>query len=141
MEFVYEKLEVWKKAVDFGVKVSAMVADKSNDRKLTSVLQAIDNSVVNVSTAIARGKGYAAKHDFTQHLYLSRGSMYETMTLLEILKRKRVISDDQYAEYESMGQKVTAMLNGLIISIYRPKIEDDEKGRRSDSWKSRKGER
>lgn len=126
MEFIYEKLDVWKKAVDFAMKVTALSANKSEDQNAAPIVTAAGNSAMNASTAIAKGKGYASKHDFAQHLYLSRGSVYETMTLLEILKRKQTVSEDQYTEFETMANQVAAMLSGLIKSIFKPrdKLED-----------------
>ena len=120
MDFIYEKLDVWKKAVDFAMKVTALSAIKSEDRDAAPVVAAAGKSAMNASTAIAKGKGYASKNDFAQHLYLSRGSVYETMTLLEILKRKQSISDDQYTEFETMGNQVAAMVSGLIKYIFKP---------------------
>ena len=49
------------------------------------------------------------------------------MTLLEILKQKQSISDNQYAEFEETGNKVAAMLGGLIKSIYKPKEDGESK--------------
>ena len=120
MEFIYEKLDVWKKAVDFAMKVTALSADKSEDRNAALVIAAAGKSAMTASTAIAKGKAYASKNDFVQHLYLSRGSVYETMTLLEILKRKQSISEDQYTEFETMANQVTAMVSGLIKYIFKP---------------------
>ena len=125
MEFIYEKLEVWKAAVAFGIKALNLGGEKSGDHHLSTIMQGIQSSAINVSAAIAKGKGYPSKHDFAKHLYLSRGSVYETMTLLEMLTRKQVISADQYAEFEEAGNKVAAMLGGLLKAMYKKK-EDRE---------------
>ena len=117
MEFIYEKLDVWKKAVDFAMKVTALSADKSEDRNAAPIVAAAGKSAMTASTAIAKGKAYASKNDFAQHLYLSRGSVYETMTLLEILRRNQIIPDDQYQTFELKGQEITAMLVRLIRSM------------------------
>jgi len=125
MEFIYEKLEVWKTAVDFGIRAMKLAVDKAEDNNLRSILQELEKSAMNVSMAIAKGKGYPSKHDFAKHLYLARGSVYETMTLIKILKRKQSISDDTYTEFEEMGNKTAAMLGGLIKSIYKPTEKKD----------------
>jgi len=125
MEFIYEKLEVWKTAVDFGIKAMKLAKEKYDDKQLSTIMQGVQKGAMNVSTAIARGKGYPSKHDFAKHLYLSRGSVYETMTLLEILKRNHAISDDRFTEFEEMGNKTAAMLGGLIKAIYKPAEKKD----------------
>jgi four helix bundle protein len=127
MEFIYEKLDVWKAAVEFGIKTMTFAADKSEDSNLQSILPVLEKSAMNVSMAIAKGKGYPSKHDFAKHLYLARGSVYESMTLLEILKRKQAISDNQYTEFGESGDKVAAMLGGLIKAMYKPKEDQDGK--------------
>jgi len=110
MEFIYEKLEVWKAAVEFGIKTMKFAAEKSKDKELQSILQALEKSSMNVSMAIAKGKGYPSKHDFAKHLYLARGSVYESMTLIEILKQKQAISDNQYTEFGESGDKVAVLV-------------------------------
>jgi len=127
MEFIYEKLEVWKAAVEFGIKAMKFAAEKSKDKELQSILQALEKSSMNVSMAIAKGKGYPSKHDFAKHLYLARGSVYETMTLLEILKQKQAISDNQCTEFGESGDKVAAMLGGLLKAMYKPKEDKESK--------------
>ncbi len=127
MEFIYEKLDVWKAAVEFGIKIMKFAADKSEDENLQSILQVLEKSGMDVSMAIAKGKGYPSKHDFAKHLYLARGSVYQTMTLLEILKRNHAISDDRFAEFEEIGNKTAAMLGGLIKSIYKPAEKKESK--------------
>ena len=127
MEFIYEKLDVWKAAVEFGLKTMRFAADKSEDNSLRSILQELEKSAMSVSMAIAKGKSYPSKHDFAKHLYLSRGSVYATMTLFEILKRKQAVSEDRYTEFEETGNKVAAMLGGLIKSIYKTKDDKESK--------------
>ena len=134
MEFIYEKLDVWKTAVEFGVNIMKFAADKFEDSNLQSILQELEKSAMNVSMAIAKGKSYPSKNDFAKHLYLAKGSVYETMTLLEILKRKKVISKDRHTEFEEMGNKTAAMLGGLIKSINnKPKDEKESKSHNLDN--------
>ena len=66
---------------------------------------------------IAEGKGRFSNKEFVQYLYISRGSLYETMTLLEIFQRKKWISNDQYFQLESSGIEIASMIKGLINSL------------------------
>jgi four helix bundle protein len=66
---------------------------------------------------IAEGKGRFSKKEFIQYLYISRGSLYETMTLLEIFRRMAWISDDHYSQLEEKGKEIASMLKGLIKSL------------------------
>lgn len=127
MEFIYEKLDVWQTAVDFGIKAMKLASDKSDEKKLATIMQTLQKSAMGVSTAIAEGKGHPSKHDFAKHLYRSRGSVYETMTLLEILKRQQAISNGLYTEFEETGNKVAAMLGGLLKAMFKPGEKKEDK--------------
>ena len=117
MKFAYENLEVWSKAVDFAVEVIDTVENISTDRKHYRLLEQIEASSTSVSMNIAEGKGRFSNKEFVQYLNISRGSLYETMTLLEIFRRKKWISDDQYSQLESMGKEIVSMIKGLINSL------------------------
>ena len=117
MRFAYEKLDVWNKAVDFAVQVIDTVEDIFTDRKHYRLLEQIEASSTSVAMNIAEGKGRFSKKEFIQYLYISRGSLYETMTLLEIFRRRRWISEDQYSQLELNGKELASMIKGLINSI------------------------
>ena len=117
MKFAYEDLDVWNKAVDFSVDVIDTVDGISTERKHYRLLEQIEASSASIAMNIAEGKGRFSKKEFKQYLYISRGSLYETMTLLEILRRKAWVSDKQFNELEQKGKEIVLMLKGLINSI------------------------
>jgi len=91
MKFAYENLDVWNKAVDFAVDVIDVVEDISTDRKHYRLLEQIEASSTSVAANIAKGKGRFSKKEFVRYLYVSRGSLYETMTLLEVFRFQPLI--------------------------------------------------
>ena len=117
MTFAHENLEVWNKAVNFAVEVIDTVENISTGRKHYRLLEQIEASSTSIAMNIAEGKGRFSKKEFTQSLYISRGSLYETMTLLEIFRRKKWISDDQYSQLEMHGKEIVSMIKGLINSL------------------------
>ena len=117
MKFIYENLEVWNKSVEFAVKVINTVENISTDRKHYRLLEQIEASSTSIAMNIAEGKGRYSKKEFKQYLYIARGSLYETMTLLEIFKRMNWISDDKYNELEKTGKEIASMIMGLVKSI------------------------
>ena len=117
MQFGYEKLEVWNKAVEFAVKVIEAVENISTDRKHYRLLEQIEACSTSISMNIAEGKGRYSKKEFIQHCYIARGSLYETMTLLEIFRRKRWITDSEYTSFETAGKEIASMIKGLINSL------------------------
>ena len=88
-----------------------------NERKHYRLLEQIESCSTSVAMNIAEGKGRYSKKEYMQYLYISRGSLYETMTLLEILRRKKWISDDDFHDFEHRGKEIAAMIKGLIKAI------------------------
>ena len=117
MKLAYQNLEVWNKAIDFAVKVIDTIDDISTDRNHYRLFEQIEASSTSVAMNIAEGKGRYSKKEFIQYLYISRGSLYETITLLEIFRRKKWISEDQYLQLENSGLEIASMIKGLINSI------------------------
>ncbi len=117
MKFVYENLEVWSKAVDFAVEVIKTVDNISTDRKHYRLLEQIEASSTSIAMNIAEGKGRYSRKEFKQYLYIARGSLYETMTLLEIFRRVKWITDEQYIDLELPGKEIASMIIGLVKSI------------------------
>ncbi|MBW6465964.1 MAG: four helix bundle protein [Brevefilum sp.] len=50
-------------------------------------------------------------------LYIARGSLYETLTLLEIFEMRNWINLNQFQELESQSNEIAKMINGLIRSL------------------------
>ena len=66
---------------------------------------------------IAEGKGRTSRKEFVQFLYIARGSVYETLTLLEIFQRQNWISLEKFNDLELAGTEIIRMLKGLIKAI------------------------
>jgi four helix bundle protein len=126
MGFIYEKLDVWQKAMQFAGNVMGSISTTSSKDHHKEVLQKTEASAVDIAGAIAMGKSYSSKHDFARHLYQSRGALYKSMTLLELLKRKDLIAEEKFADFDNRGNQLTAMLTSLIKSIYAPKSDDSK---------------
>ena len=120
MQFGYENLEVWNKAVDFAVQVINVVEKISTDRKHYRLLEQIEACSTSISMNIAEGKGRYSKKEFIQYCYISRGSLDETMTLVEIFRRMKWISGE-YSELENRGKEIVSMIKGLINSLKKAK--------------------
>ena len=118
-KFGYENLDVWNRAVDFAVKVIELVETIDTGRKHYRLLEQIEASSSSVSMNLAEGKGRFSQKEFIQYCYIARGSLYETMTLLEIFKRKGWISEEEFSLLKSEGIEIASMIKGLINSLYK----------------------
>ena len=117
IKFAYEDLDVWNKAVDFAVKVIDIVDSINTSRKHFRLLEQIEASSASISANLAEGKGRFSKKEFVQFCFIARGSLYETMTFLEIFKRKGWISTTDLSPLREEAISITSMIKGLINSI------------------------
>lgn len=133
-KFGYEELVVWHRAVDFAVSVIDLIETIDTGRKHYRLLEQIEASSTSVSMNLAEGKGRFSQKEFTQYCYIARGSLYETVTLLEIFKRKNWISEKKFSILKAEGIEIASMIKGLINSLYKPQAERTKlKGKKGNS--------
>lgn len=116
-KFAHEELNVWHKAVDFAVGIVTLLEDVATERKHYRLFEQVEASAASVAANIAEGKGRYSPKEYRQYLYIARGSLYESMTFLEIFRRKQWIDNTVYAQLEKQGKEIAAMLKGLINYI------------------------
>lgn len=94
------------------------VSEKINtQRKHFRLIEQLEAASTSIALNIAEGKGRYSKKEFVQFLYIARGSLYETITLLIIFCKKEWISEAQLKEMKSFGDEIGKMLSSLINSI------------------------
>jgi four helix bundle protein len=50
-------------------------------------------------------------------LYIARGSLYETLTMLQIFVEKKWLDQEKYGTLYSEAEQINKMLSGLINSL------------------------
>jgi four helix bundle protein len=116
-KFGFEDLEVWRKAVEFAKGVIELAESVETDRKHFRLIEQLEACSTSVALNIAEGKGRYSKKEFVQYLYVARGSLYETITLLIIFNQNNWISDRRLVEAKASGEEIGKMLSGMITSI------------------------
>ena len=117
VRFSFEDLEVWQKAVNFAKIVIDLSEEIDTGRKHYRLIEQLEAASTSIALNIAEGKGRYSKKEFVQFLYIARGSLYETVTLLIIFYKKNWIKDIQLEEIKSIGDEIGRMLSSLINSI------------------------
>ena len=115
--FGYEDLEVWQKAIDWASGIVSLCNDLETDRRHFRLIEQLESACSSVAMNIAEGKGRYSQKEFIQFLYVARGSLYETVTLLEIFFKQQWITKDKFLELKETGKEIAKMLNSLINSI------------------------
>jgi four helix bundle protein len=108
----HEKLDVWKKSIDFVVAIYKATEDFPKDEKfgLTSQLR---RAAVSIPANIAEGAGRRSDREFAYFLSNSQGSASEVDTELLIAYRLDYLLIDKFSELRSSLDEIGRMLTGL----------------------------
>lgn len=114
----HEKLDVWKKAVDFVVAVYRSTDDFPRDERfgLTSQMR---RAAVSIPANIAEGAGRKSYKEFAHFLSNSQGSASEVETELLIAERLGYIQEVKYLELRASLDEIGRMLTGLSQHLER----------------------
>lgn len=115
----YKDLLVWQKGMIFVNRVIDIIDTLDTPRKHYRLIEQLESAVTSIPMNIAEGKGRISNKEFMHYLYIARGSLYETLTLLEIFYMRDWLSKDQFNELEVQGNEIAKMINGLINSLVR----------------------
>jgi four helix bundle protein len=121
-KFGYEDLEVWQKALDWASKIISLIDNLETNRMHFRLVEQLESACSSVAMNIAEGKGRRSQKEFVQFLHIARGSLYESITLLEIFLKQNWISKDSFLDLKERGKEIAKMLNGLAKSIKAHKL-------------------
>jgi four helix bundle protein len=109
----YKNLESWKKSMLLVKDVYQLVTSFPKEELYVLTAQ-LKRSAVSIPCNIAEGVGRNYKKDTIQFLHVSRGSVYETETLLNIAVMVEIISENDFAPFSDKIDECLRILNGLI---------------------------
>jgi len=110
----HKDLIVWQKSMEFANQVIDLVENLETNRKHFRIIEQLEAAVTSVPMNIAEGKGRNSKKEFIHFLYIARGSLYETLTLLEIFQMRKWIGNEYFRQLETQANELAKMINGLI---------------------------
>jgi four helix bundle protein len=117
MAFAFEELKVYQRSLDFAVDVIGVIDEIDAPRKHYKLIEQLEASCTSVASNISEGKGRYSKKEFKHFLYIARGSLYETVTRLQIFNRIKWLRDKPYLSLYREAEEISKMLSGLISSI------------------------
>jgi four helix bundle protein len=127
-EFGFKELLVWQKSMDFVDHVMDIIEKLDEGKRHFRLIDQLESSAASVPMNIAEGKGRNTQKEFAQFLYIARGSLYETITLLNIFSRRKWITEETLNKSEAHAFEIASMLKGLINSLYK-EISKSEKNK------------
>jgi four helix bundle protein len=114
--FPFEKLDVYQLALELADYVLGLLEPIPLNKHFRLVSQ-MEAAVVSVAQNIAEGKGRQYKKEFVQYLSIAQGSLYETITLNEVFRRRKLFTEDESIEIRLKGEGIDRKLNGLMNSL------------------------
>lgn len=115
LQFDFEKLNVYQKALEFIDKLFEIY--KNLPREFKRPLG--DNLIragLSIANNIAEGNGKKSKKEKQRYFGTSLDSTRECVSVLNVLKRQNLISDERYFELRGDGIEITSMMSNLIRS-------------------------
>ena len=111
----FKTLDAWRISMEL-VKEIYLLTRGFPKEELYGLTSQTKRSAVSIPSNIAEGLGRQYKKDSLQFLYISRGSIYELETLLNIGVMVLIIPEHDFAKLMPTLEKSLKVLNGLIRS-------------------------
>ncbi|MEP7144982.1 MAG: four helix bundle protein [Ferruginibacter sp.] len=109
----YKSLDAWKFSIQL-VKEIYLLTKKFPKQELYALTSQTKRAAVSVPSNIAAGIGRQYKKDTLQFLHISRGSLYELETLLNIAVLVEIITEDDFNKIIPSFEKSLQVLNSFI---------------------------
>ena len=123
-----EKLEVWKKAKEFSLRVYREVLPLLPSEEKWNLNQQLRRSSSSVPANIAEGYGRFYYQEIIRFCYTARGSLEETLSHLVLCSELNYMPKGLFESLEQDGEKLTQLINGYIGYLKRSKQGQNEPG-------------
>jgi len=119
MPFMFENLDVYQKSVDLAEKVINFTNEFPKGYYFLT--DQLNRASLSIATNIAEGNGRFTKRDRRNFFIIARGSVQECVPLLEIARRKQLISDMGLSDLLNQLETISKMISGLINGLEKRK--------------------
>ncbi|MGH7845671.1 MAG: four helix bundle protein [Candidatus Binatia bacterium] len=113
MSFMFEKLEVYQRAIDLAEKIDGLTeafAGKGNSH----LVDRLGRASISISLNIAEGNGRWHVRDRRNFFWIARGSAFECVPLVELCRRKNLMTEETCQELRAELEVISKMLTALI---------------------------
>jgi len=112
----HERLDVWRKALDFVVAVYKTTESFPKEEKFGLTSQ-VRRAAVSIPANIAEGAARRSTKEFVYFLSNAQGSASEVETELLIANRLGYLRDTSFSELRASSDDIGRMLTGLTRKI------------------------
>ena len=112
--FDFQKLEVYRKSRDFHIMCKSILKRISVEKYVYDQLGRASYSVV---LNIAEGSAKQTKPDRKNFFTISRGSVFECVAILDILRKEEKINDQDYKGATKLADEISRILFTMIKNL------------------------
>jgi four helix bundle protein len=106
-------MDVWQRSMKFADRLFALT-DSLPQRYQFSIGEQMRRAGLSVGANIAEGCGRGAGRDAARFYRIARGSAYEVVSLLEMLRLRSLLDADLFRALYAEADEIARMLTGLI---------------------------
>jgi four helix bundle protein len=115
MAFMFENLAFYQKAIDFSEQVVTLTG--AFPRGFYFLADQQNRASLSIVTNLAEGNGRFTKSDRRNFFIIARGSARECVPLLELARRKGMVSEAADLILRAQIEVIAKMISGLIGGI------------------------
>jgi four helix bundle protein len=115
MLFMFEKLEVYQKAVDLADEIAALT--EGLPRGYGFLVDQLNRAALSLAANLAEGNGRLTKPDRRNFFTIARGSAQECVPLLEIARRRGLVNEAAAIALKERLEVIARMISGLINGL------------------------
>ena len=114
----YKQLIVWHKSMDLVVEVYSLVKLLPKE-ELYALSDQMRRAVVSIPSNISEGLGRNSDKEFIQFLSVSRGSLWELATQIEVCERLNYIDNLKTTKAKNLITEISKMINSLANTLHK----------------------
>lgn len=126
----FEEMEVYKKALNFGVKIYKLTSTNEKIAKDFGLKDQLQRAALSISNNIAEGFERETKKELVRFLYFSKGSAGECRNMLNFLQLLEYINNDNFYEHRNDVLEISKQLGSYIK--YLKNLEKQDKINQND---------
>ena len=112
----YKDLILWQKAMEL-VKLTYLLIRKLPKEETYALSDQMRRAAISIPSNIAEGNGRKSKTEYIRFLDISRGSLFELETQLNIGVMLELFNDNDVKEIFGLITEVNKMINSLITKL------------------------
>ncbi|QEG35873.1 four helix bundle protein [Bythopirellula goksoeyrii] len=114
--FTFEKLDVWTKSIELTDVIYQVIENLPHD-EMYGLSSHLYEAVVSIPTNIAVGCERVTNNDFAHFVSVAYGSLMKTISLLEVVRRRDLVSLTTFATVYALCEELARMLSDLSSSL------------------------